>query len=601
MNIRKQSVRIMRLRIKKEKIIRAERTITSVLLGSYIKSMAISLLFGMLIFIMITGKEMVHRQNLNNSRILTTVSYFINIQLEDIRKFAYKIIIEDELQTALEGQGEGKNKKISTFLIHKMAERNEIQSIHIFLGNDILSEYKRPVYDDDPKAAIRQLKLGNDRQKSSFYWGIGNDSLTQPEPNTFYLVVSIRSEKNLDQLGHLILFLDPNEMQKSLSFYLQEMNYGVLIRNDMGKTITFPDDLEMNDYGDELVYQEQPKDNWWQVLFTNQYSSQKFESIQGEIFGMTNQSLFQPSVEFVVIFVLIITMEFIIIASYIIKKRVTGPLEEIAAKAREIGVEGNLDSVFPKEKYYSEADDISGALNEMMEEIRTLVSEVERREKLQKRLELSVINHQIKPHFLYNTLNAVSILVSVEEKASANQLINSLAKYYRACLNQGKDMLSFEEELEIAREYIEIALIRNPDILRVTYDIDPEVRELQIPKMTIQTLVENCIKYGIKQMGEPILITISAKLVKSEEGTYARLCVEDNGSGMKKSVIRKIMRGESLEAKSGFGVRSVVMRISLLYDIRSIEDIIQIESVEGEFTRVILKIPFERTEKGIQE
>jgi two-component system sensor histidine kinase YesM len=493
----------------------------------------------------------------------------------------------------LDSQGEGKSKKIRTFLMNKMAERNEIQSIHIIQGNEALSEYKRPVFDRDPQEFLRHLELGNARQKSSFYWGIGKDSFEIQGMNTFYLVGSIRSKRNLEHLGYLIVFLDPNELQKSVNFYFKEMDYEVLVRSDLGKTISFPESSEIVELSDKLVYREEAKESWWQVFDTHQYSSQKMENIQGEIYGMTKQSQFRPSVEFVLVFMLIITMEFIVIASGIIKKRVTSPLEEIAAKAREIGVQGNLSILFPKEKYYSEADDISRALNEMMEQIRTLVLEVEQREKLQKKLELSVINHQIKPHFLYNTLNAVSILVSVEEKASANQLIKSLAKYYRACLNQGKDMITLDKELEIVREYIEVALIRNPDILRVAYDIDGEVRELQIPKMTLQTLVENCIKYGIKQMGEPIRIAISAKLCNApDEGESVELCVEDNGSGMKQEVIDKIMRGESLEAESGFGVRSVVTRISLLYEIRRIEDIIRIESEEGEFTKVILRIPF---------
>lgn len=584
----------MRYRSKNSMGKNSDKTITSVLLGSYIKTMSISLLFGILLFIIITGKEVVYRQNLNNSRILTTFSYFINMQLEDMKRFSYNLIIDEELQTILDGKEEGKSKQISTFLMNKMAERNEIQSIHIILSNEVVSEYKQPVFDQEPQQFLQELGLDPTQQeKSSFYWEIGKDSLKAQGKNTFYLVGSIRSKKTLKHLGYLIVFLDPNELRKSINFYLKEVDYEVLVKSNSGNIISFPADSEIEKFSNRLVYQAEEDNSWWQVFNSHQYSSQKVSSIQGVIYGMTKISLFQPNVEFALIFMLIITIEFIIIASVIIKKRVTSPLEEIARRAREIGGQGNLNILFPKEKYYSEADDISKALNEMMEQIRTLILEVERREKLQKRLELSVINHQIKPHFLYNTLNAVSILISVEEKEAANQLVNSIAKYYRACLNQGKDMISLGNELEIVQEYVKIALIRNPDILRVSYDIDQEVRELQIPKMTIQTLVENCIKYGIKQMGEPIYITISAKF---REG-FAQLCVEDNGSGMKQDIIDKIMKGESLETESGFGVRSVVMRISLSYDIKNIKDIICIESKEGEFTRVILRIPFQSAEK----
>ena len=594
MSIRKQSMKIMNCKNRNHAKKSSDKTITSVLLGSYIRTMLISLLFGIFFFLAVTGKEMVYRQNLNSSRILNSFSYFINMQLEDMRRFSYKLMIEEELQSLLDGSKEGGNNQISAFLMGKMAERNEIQSIHVIYGEEVVSEYKQPFYDQDTSGIVRQLRLEPIWQdKNRFYWEIGKDSLDDAGENTFYLAGSIRSKTNLEHLGYLVIFMDINALQKSVNSYLKDMDYEVLIKNDFGDEIAFPDGSDIEQFSPKLVYRTEEDDSWWQVFNMHQYSSQKISGIRGEVYGMTKLCVFRPNVEFALVFMLIVTIEFIIIASVIIKKRVTSPLEEIARRAREIGVQGNLNIPFPNEKYYSEADDISRALNEMMGQIQTLVLEVEQREKLQKRLELSVINHQIKPHFLYNTLNAASILISVEEKNSADQLIKSLAKYYRACLNQGRDIVSLDNELEIAQEYIKISLIRNPDILRVYYDIDQEVHELQIPKMTIQTLVENCIKYGIKQMGEPIHITISAKCMEG----YAELGVEDNGSGMKQDMVDKIMKGELLEAKSGFGLRSVVMRISLLYDIKNIPDIICIESEEGEYTRVKLRIPYQKPER----
>lgn len=594
MSIRKQSMKIMNCKNRNRAKKSSDKTITSVLLGSYIRTMLISLLFGIFFFLAVTGKEMVYRQNLNSSRILNSFSYFINMQLEDMRRFSYKLMIEEELQSLLDGSKEGGNNQISAFLMGKMAERNEIQSIHVIYADEVVSEYKQPFYGQDTSGIVRQLRLEPIQQdKNRFYWEIGKDSLDDAGKNTFYLAGSIRSKTNLEHLGYLVIFMDINALQKSVNSYLKDMDYEVLIKNDFGDEIVFPDGSDIEQFSPKLVYRMEEDDSWWQVFNMNQYSSQKISGIRGEVYGMMKLCVFRPNVEFALVFMLIVTIEFIIIASVIVKKHVTSPLEEIARRAREIGVQGNLNIPFPNEKYYSEADDISRALNEMMGQIQTLVLEVEQREKLQKRLELSVINHQIKPHFLYNTLNAASILISVEEKNSADQLIKSLAKYYRACLNQGRDIISLDNELEIAQEYIKISLIRNPDILRVYYDIDREIHELQIPKMTIQTLVENCIKYGIKQMGEPIHITISAKC---REG-YAELGVEDNGSGMKQDMVDKIMKGEPLEAKSGFGLRSVVMRISLLYNIKNIPDIICIDSEEGEYTRVKLRIPYRKPER----
>jgi len=283
---------------------------------------------------------------------------------------------------------------------------------------------------------------------------------------------------------------------------------------------------------------------------------------------------------------LIIIIEFTIIASIVLKKRVIGPLETIAQRAREIAVKGNLEIQFPNEKYYSEADDISKALNEMMTQIRSLLKDVESREKKQRQLELSVINHQIKPHFLYNTLNAASILISVEEKETANQLIQTLASYYRACLNRGSDIITLENELKIVRDYIKIVLIRNPNILNFSCDIDDTLLNLQIPKMTLQTLVENSIKYGIKVMGQPINISVKARW----QDEIAEIIVEDDGVGMSKDIIDRVMKGEQLEAKSGFGLKSVLNRLALLYDDKEIKDLMEIQSEPNQYTRIILRM-----------
>ncbi|MFU0827096.1 MAG: HAMP domain-containing protein [Lachnoclostridium sp.] len=565
-----------------------EKTITSVLLGNYLKAMSISIVAGIIIFLAITGKEMVYRQELSNKRILNTVTYFINIQLDDIKKFCDNLIIDDELQDIFLKDKENKHSLISSFLMKKMAERNEISSIHILWDSYLVSEYKYPIYDYDPKKFISNLSLEkNVGKRSNYYWEIGRDTTDANEENMFYLVESIRSKAGMEHLGYLIAFIDTSELKKNINLYLEEEKFEVLIRSNSGNVILLPSGASIGEYGDSLVYNKDEDKRWWKYLWTYQYSSLQLNTIGGEIFGLSKRSIFGPNVEFAIIFMLIITIEFIMIASIIIKKKVIGPLEEIASKAREIGIKGKLDIQFPNKKYYSEADDISNALNEMMGQIRLLMKDVERREKLQRKLELSVINHQIKPHFLYNTLNAASILISVEEKDTANQLIKLLASYYRACLNQGNDIITVENELKIVEDYIKIVLIRNPNILRISYDIDGELLKIQIPKMTIQTLVENSIKYGIKKIGEPIDITIQIK----QDSESAYIIVEDNGTGMKQDFIDRILNGDPLDVKSGFGVKSVVNRLSLLYDIKNIRDIISIEARENQYTRIILKIP----------
>ncbi len=560
-------------------------TITNVLLGSYIRVMIVSMVFGIVIFIGITGKELRHRQSLNNDKLLGIVTYIIDSKLNDIKTFADGLVIDDELHDIFTRNHDIRNNLLGSFLMRRMAQQDVISSIHIICEDSIISEFKYPVYNNDQKQTIENLSIDeNHRIRGDFYWEIGADN-EEEDRNIFYFVSNIKSIDMTEHLGYLVVFMDVNQLQQEIVNYLDKENE-ILIKSASDKIITFPNNISNASIGKDIQVLKEYESNLEDM--PDRYSANVLPSIGGVILISSKQSIRGSNVDYAIVFMLIVIIEFTIIASIVLKKRVIVPLEKIAERAKEITNKGNLSIQFPNEKHYSEADDISNALNEMMSQIRGLMDDVEKREKLQRQLELSVINHQIKPHFLYNTLNAASILVSVEEKESAKQLITTLASYYRACLNHGNDIISLEGELGIVQDYIKIALIRNPNILKFNYDIDDSLLSLQLPKMTIQTLVENSIKYGIKNIGQPVNISI---IVKRKED-YVEVVVEDDGVGMSPVTIDRIMKGEQLDVKSGFGIKSVLNRLALQYETKDMNDIMEIQSEPNNYTRIILKVKY---------
>lgn len=572
----------------KKKLPRKIDNITGVLVSTYIKILMISTIVGLILFFVITGKELVHRKKEDDNRIINSVSYFINMQLEDIRRYCNNMLVEDEMQDIFQRKKEIRNNLLGTYLIKKLAQRDEILSIHVIWGNQIVSEYKYPMYNDSKDNILDKLNLERKNiRRNNGFWGIGKDTTEEGE-NVFYLVGAIRSKTDMSYLGKVIIFVDTVEIEKYVIPYVSSNEFQLIIESVDKNTLYFPKDSikKISDY--ETKYEEQNKWPWFLRLFTDNFSKKELEGAGVNIYGISKKSAIYPNIEFSLIFMLIITIEFIIMASLVIKKKIIGPLENIGIRAREIADLGVLDIQFSKEQHYQEVDDISSALNEMMKQIKRLMEEGEKREKLQRQLELSVINHQIKPHFLYNTLNAVSILISVEDKAGANELIKVLASYYRSCLNQGNDIITLKNELKIVEDYIKIALIRNPNISRVKYEVDESLLDIHIPKMTIQTLVENSMKYGIKQINEPIHILIKVE----KKGQIVLITVEDNGTGMKKDIQMKIMEGRQLDVISGFGLNSLIKRLMLQHDITNINDIFTIETRENEYTRIILKIPY---------
>lgn len=582
MNLRNPSVSIMRLPSKIFRKKNSNSNITNVLIGSYVRTITISFILGIILFIAITGKELKFRRLQNSERILSIVTYIINARMDEVKKFCDELVIDNEFNEIFTRKEDIRNNLLGGYLMKKMAELDTISSIHIVMENSVVSEFKYPVYDVNPQDLINNLKLNSTiRKRGGSYWEIGTDNGIT-DANSFYFVVNIKSITNMKHLGYLVTFIDIDHLKRDITHYLQKETE-IYIQSASGEIITFPDNIP-----DDTVIKVKKTINSEDKRLPDKYRMKEFPGIEGNITVVSNQSIYSPNVEFAIIFMLIIIIEFTIIASIVLKKRVIGPLEEIANRAKKIAVNGNLDIKFPNNKYYSEADDISKALNDMMTQIKGLLEDVKNKEKLQRQLELSVINHQIKPHFLYNTLNAASILISVEEKEAANQLIQTLASYYRTCLNRGNDIISLENDLKIVQDYIKIVLIRNPNILEYRCDVDDTLLNLQIPKMTLQTLVENSIKYGIREMGQPIKVTITA----TRKDGFAEITVEDDGIGISKDIIDRVMKGEQLDAKSGFGLKSVLSRLALLYEDKDKKELMEIQSEPNRYTRIILRLYF---------
>ena len=140
------------------------------------------------------------------------------------------------------------------------------------------------------------------------------------------------------------------------------------------------------------------------------------------------------------------------------------------------------------------------------------------------------------------------------------------------------------------KEYVKIAVIRNPNIIHITYDVEEEALEHKILKITLQSLVENSIKYGIKKIGQPVNVHLAIKLNKEQKMMF--ITIEDDGIGISEEMIQKIKTGEKLEVKSGFGLKAIITRILLYYDLKDTNEVIEIDSRCGEYTKILLKIPY---------
>lgn len=236
----------------------------------------------------------------------------------------------------------------------------------------------------------------------------------------------------------------------------------------------------------------------------------------------------------------------------------------------------------------AEVSMLSDSLNLMIDKINELLEQVTKEQTRLRKAEFELLQSQINPHFLYNTLDAIVWLAEAGEQKKVVSMVGNLSDFFRTSLNQGKDIISIREELQHVRSYLEIQQVRYQDILNYEIHVPKELYRYTIPKITIQPLVENALYHGIKNRRGRGRIVVSGK----KEQDYFVLQVEDNGIGIREErllQVREGMQNKVLKENDIYGLYNVNERIRLNFG----EDYgISIESTHGEGTVVSIILPY---------
>lgn len=265
-----------------------------------------------------------------------------------------------------------------------------------------------------------------------------------------------------------------------------------------------------------------------------------------------------------------------------VTRLVTTPLTRMSVSMRK--VQGGVFEPIPVDAVRDdEIVRLGRVFNLMVGQIQALIDRVTEEQKQLRKSELATLRAQINPHFLYNTLDAVSALALIGDNTGAFTLAQSLEHFYRVSLSSGRDVITVEDEIRCIRDYITILNIRYKGIFRTEYDIDPGILPLRILKLILQPFVENAISHGLKEK-DGGLLTVRGR----RNGDMLEFSVEDDGVGMPREKAEFLLRGGKPEGRGGFGIHSSVVRISLFYGARNP---VRIESEEGKGTRVTILVP----------
>lgn len=343
------------------------------------------------------------------------------------------------------------------------------------------------------------------------------------------------------------------------------------------------------------------QDNWeekhHQIVITDNIYGQISES---QLFGEEVTSYYRiPNTNFIVLshetisLVSMVTRELLItimiivifvlamfyLLNYTVKHYITKPIEKLACSMDEVK-KGRFHRVS-----IQLADDEIGQLrdsyNKMLIELNRLVEELLDKEKVIQKAELDILQEQIKPHFLYNTIDMIGNLALEERAEGVYDALETLGDFYRKFLNKGSREVTLQEEVEIVKDYLKLQKLRYGDIFEDAYEIAEGLDDVTVPKLILQPLVENSLYHGIREKGEKGKIWIKV----TECGENITISVYDTGVGMPSETIYKIM--DSQEFRS-FGVKGTMERIRYYYD-NQCE--IAIYSEESQYTNVCITIP----------
>ena len=260
-------------------------------------------------------------------------------------------------------------------------------------------------------------------------------------------------------------------------------------------------------------------------------------------------------------FVLIVLFVFLFI-SVVLAKGLNRPILKLMKVAKLYGA-GNSTVRFPVQGQ-DEISILGGTINRMMDDINALIRRVETEQEEKRTMELYALYSQIQPHFLLNTLNSIKCNLALEGDQVYSEALDSLMGLLRAHLRV-HEPLQLAEECKLLTHYVSIIRMRNRLDIDLRIELPEEYRQIMVPRLLLQPLVENSVVHGFTRTTRTPVITVKAAAAPG--GLVIQ--VEDNGKGMDKAraeeLTRKLRSGEEHSGERGIGLFNVIRRLKLSY------------------------------------
>ncbi|MBP1889520.1 two-component system sensor histidine kinase YesM [Clostridium moniliforme] len=300
-------------------------------------------------------------------------------------------------------------------------------------------------------------------------------------------------------------------------------------------------------------------------------SYKEIKKLNWKVVNLVNYNSFLDKIGDVILTLsiyIVISIGIVIIFTKYIYKSIYNPIDNLVRGMDKV-VDGCFDFKV-KDEGNDEISLLTKQFNGLVHKINTLLNEVKHEQILKRESEIKMLQAQINPHFLFNTLNTLKWIAVMNEDTSVSNGLGALAKLLRDTIVNSKEFITVREEIDNIKNYIVIQKLRYGDSFDVNYNIKEDVYELKIIKFILQPIVENCILHGFDEDKDNQKIDIY--ISKMEK--YLEIIIRDNGKGFDSKESKKKNKGNL----SGIGYKNVFERIKLTYgadcemDLKSIID-----------------------------
>lgn len=409
------------------------------------------------------------------------------------------------------------------------------------------------------------------------------------DKNTNETIGVVMADINLKKFDDII---SDNNIGEKGFFYLLDNNNNI-VYSPVNPTIYRINSNKFNNKKDSFIYSI--NNETFKIMYTTSSVTGwktigvfSFKDITKDITGMERFTLI----------IAIITSLLAVFFSLLFTNSIVTPVRELRTLMK--GVEsGDLDLKFEEHKYSNEFGELGHSFNHMVSEIKQLINMVYEEQRSKRKAEIETLQAQIKPHFLYNTLDTIAWMAEDYNAKDIVKLVSALTKVFRIGLNKGKEVIKLRDEIEHINSYLIIQKYRYEDKLSYEINFHKDILDILILKLITQPIVENAIYHGIKEKRGKGEISINFTKVVDE----IIITVEDNGAGISEEKLQNI--NSMLETSnsfyidsgsgSGYGISNVNTRIKLSYGHNYG---LRYYSKLGVGTKVEIRLPFNNDYKG---